>query len=112
MVSTEHPEWVRTLKFLLLKKNERSEYIIFAFEFAFALEKTRAKRVPQPLILTLILFYSFKKLLKAFRHPFSPHLARLSEFKKLQTPCFKLQTPCFKLQTPCFKPTNAMLYPT
>ncbi|WP_212772075.1 hypothetical protein, partial [Acinetobacter gerneri] len=35
---------VRTLKLLLFKKYERSEYIINAFDFAF--ERTRAKRVP------------------------------------------------------------------
>ena len=46
MVSTEHPGRVRTLELLLLKKYERSEYIINAFDFAFALEMTRAKRVP------------------------------------------------------------------
>jgi hypothetical protein len=45
-VSTEHPEWVRTLKLLLFKKYERSEYIINAFDLAFAFETTRAKRVP------------------------------------------------------------------
>ncbi|EPR84946.1 hypothetical protein L289_0913 [Acinetobacter gerneri DSM 14967 = CIP 107464 = MTCC 9824] len=37
---------MRTLKLLLFKKYERSEYIIHAFAFAFALETTRAKRVP------------------------------------------------------------------
>jgi hypothetical protein len=35
-----------TLKLLLFKKYEYSEYIISAFDFAFALETTRAKRVP------------------------------------------------------------------
>ena len=34
-----------TLKLLLFKKYEHSEYIINAFDFAFALETTRAKRV-------------------------------------------------------------------
>jgi len=34
------------MMFLLLKKYERSEYIINAFALAFALETTRAKRVP------------------------------------------------------------------
>jgi hypothetical protein len=34
------------LMFLLLKKHEHSECIINAFEFDFALETTRAKRVP------------------------------------------------------------------
>ncbi|WP_212771943.1 hypothetical protein, partial [Acinetobacter junii] len=38
-------------------------------------------------------FYTFKKLLKAFRHPSSPHQTRLSDFKKLQTPSIMLQTP-------------------
>jgi hypothetical protein len=35
-----------TLKLLLFKKYERSEYIINAFDLAFAFETTRAKRVP------------------------------------------------------------------
>ena len=43
---TEHPEWVRTLELLLLKKHEHSECIINAFDLAFAFETTRAKRVP------------------------------------------------------------------
>jgi len=34
------------LMLLLLKTYERSEYIINAFDFAFAFETTRAKRVP------------------------------------------------------------------
>jgi hypothetical protein len=37
---------VRTLELLLLKKYEQSEYIINAFDLAFAFETTRAKRVP------------------------------------------------------------------
>ena len=56
-------------------------------------------------------FYTFKKLLKAFRHPPNADEYRLVEFKKLQTPSIKLQTPSqthfknykrqvLKLQTP------------
>jgi hypothetical protein len=48
-----------------------------------------------PLILPLILFYSFKKLLKAFRPPSSPRIARLSDFKKLLLPNLKLLLPNF-----------------
>ena len=72
------------LMLLLFKKHEHSECIINLFALGFAFETTRAKRVPQPLILPLILFYSFKKLLNTFRHPSRPHIARLSDFKKLQ----------------------------
>ena len=42
-------------------------------------------------------FYTFKKLLKAFRPPSSPRIPMLSDFKKLQMPCIKLQMPCFIL---------------
>ena len=56
-------------------------------------------------------FYTFKKLLKAFRHPPNADEYRLVEFKKLQTPSINLQTPSkthfknykrqvLKLQTP------------
>ncbi|MFC2996759.1 hypothetical protein ACFODO_16120, partial [Acinetobacter sichuanensis] len=43
--------------------------------------------------LNKIPFYTFKKLLKAFRPPSSPYLAMLSDFKKLQMPDIKLQMP-------------------
>ena len=36
-------------------------------------------------------FYSFNKLLKAFRHPSRPIIARLSDFKKLLLSDIKLQ---------------------
>ncbi|WP_218064873.1 hypothetical protein, partial [Enterobacter cloacae] len=38
-------------------------------------------------------FYSFKKLLNTFSSPSKPRTAKLSNFKKLQTPSIKLQTP-------------------
>jgi hypothetical protein len=44
---------------LIFKKHEHSECIIKVFAFDFAFETTRAKRVPEPLILPLILFLFF-----------------------------------------------------
>jgi len=60
------------LKLLLFKKHERSECIAFDF----ALDS---------------LFYSFKKLLKAFSPPSRPSTARLLDFKKLLLSDIKLQ---------------------
>ena len=58
--------------FLLLKRHERSE-------------------CHSPWFCPWFSFYSFNKLLKAFRHPPRPSIARLSDFKKLLLSDIKLQ---------------------
>ena len=81
---------------LLLKRHERSECHSLWFCLWFCLWFS---------------FYSFKKLLKAFRPPSSPRIARLSDFKKLLLPNLKLLLPNFLTLKQYFCQTLKLLLP-